>query len=318
MTPDFNSASAPDLDLAVYDTASLAGYHDKLEAAISLLSKSEVGRHIAQDAIAKDYVIVVEDAPANETPEQYKTRERGSVDHEQKIIFIRKENDVASLALTLLHELAHVRQHVSANLKADFEDQPATIIRKLVAMEADARAVEIAFAISLYKTNPELLDKIAERGETHGVATLAEKLKARDDISCEDAMAERFLLYYHAIASRERREIAALSAIARAGTDAIRDEKLFTRETDIACIARMVQDVSCIPYLERQVANGTLANPFYSAVAEESFADMAKIQKYRRENPALKDEAPWDCHVYRVMAEGTLRQGPQPPGPATP
>lgn len=316
MTPDFNNAAPQDLDLAVYDTASLAGYQDTLEAAIRLLTRSPLARKIAQDAIAEDYVIVIEDAPASETPEQYKTRERGSVDHEQKIIFLRKEDDVASLALTLVHELAHVRQHVTGNLRADFADAPLTIIRKLVAMEADARAVELAFAMTLYKPHPELLDHIAERGETHGVATLVEKLKAKDNIAVEDAMEARFLLYYHALHMREPRERAALSVIARAGADVIRDEKLFTREIATADLMARLESVSGLSYLSKEKKAADPDAPFYTAVSKESYAALAQIQSCRRENPGLANEADWDAFVYQ--ASDAPPSAPKPAAPPAP
>ncbi len=293
LSPSFNGGALPDLDLAVYDTESLQDFHDTLEAAISLISQSPYARKIAQAAIDADYVVVIEDTPKGETPEEFRTRERGSVDHPQKIIFIRKENDVETLALTLFHELAHVSQRVTCGIEVSgLEDRPLTLLKKLLMMEADARAQELALAIELRSKYPTLLEKAAAKAESFAVDDLVLKIN-QCSITTEAAMMERYNIYFSTAPLRLAREEAVLSMLERLGRDQLQDPALFSKTvSDSDLVAAFATHGA--PYLQNH--DSDLA----SAVSTDNFDRFQRLWAIRAENPAIAHETPRLPPVYKV------------------
>lgn len=302
---NFNDASPPDLDLSVYDTESLRGFENTLEEAISILSKSPLARSIAQAALDADYVIVVE------SDKKTMRDDLAFVDHEQKLIFLHKQDDAEKLSLTLMHELTHISQHINANVAADIKDTPLVMLKKLLVMEADARAHEIAFAISLFEKHPALIDRVAEKGENHMVKALIDKIKPKlPDVNLSTVMVARFKAFYLQTSLREEREDALLSMLETLDKKTLQDETLFRRtEIDADIFERL--DKQSIPYLAKHRDYIALENPIMSAIGKKSLARLETLEKLRHENPLTAKEAPWQAPVYKIIADPIKPKKPQ-------
>lgn len=315
----FNGSALPDLDLSVYGTESLKGFEQTLEKAISLLSRSPLARKTAEAAIAADYVIVVENAPENETPEQYRARERGHVDHAQKLIFLRKETDPFMLALTLVHELAHVSQRVSGGIRTDsLEDHPLALLKKLLAMEADARAQEMGFALEMYGTHPDLIDIAARKRGNRMVESLVDKIRPRLPHDLDKhvldkgaVMAAAFKAFYGEHDNRMERENALFSFLEAQDEKTLQDPSHFIRGISDADLLERLDRGGTSYLLVRKDYIG-LDGAFMCAISEKSLGHLAALEERRNKNPAVAAGERWQAPAYKTV-RGQSRGGPPRP-----
>lgn len=313
-------AAAPILSLDVYDTPGLRGFEHTLEEAIFILSQSPTARRLADAAQNAGYVIVMMD-------DAEQTNLRGYVDHEQRLVFLAKEEDPRLLALTLGHELTHVSQKINGGIDVNVKtDAPLNAIFKLLAIEADARAHEMQIAAELsYPAQqntarlsfPEILSLAAAKSENRFVKALLNHVAPRlqdGTLETPKFMAACFKSFYGDVGLRVTYENVVMRHLARFDTDVFKNPAHFQNITDADSLMRNI-DGHSMPYLAQNKAHVDLSAPTYHAVSAQTLALVKQMQDIRRENPANQNEAAWQAPAFAQIAvvQNTSEQKPKGP-----
>lgn len=306
------------LALPVYDTPEIRGFESTIEEAIFILSQSDTARTFAETAIAADYVIVIADDENKNL--------RGYVDHEQRLFFLAKEQDPRLLALTLGHELVHVSQKVKGGIEIDTRlDHPQDAIRKLLAMEADARAheiliaTELAFADQKSKTPrptfSEIFNMAAEKSENPLVAGLLRNIEGKlqtGNVAPDKLLAACFKSFYGETSFRRTYENVVVRKLAQYDAETFQTAGHFQRRIDAETLTNSI-DAHSTPYLAANKQHVDLTAPIYHALSQETQAFLQAAQKIRFENPALVQEAPWQAPTFASLAQNLPpARGPKP------
>jgi len=305
------------LPLPVYDTPEIHGFESTIEEAIFILSQSETARKFAATAMAADYVIVIADDENKNL--------RGYVDHEQRLIFLAKEQDPRLLALTLGHELAHVSQKVNGGIEIDTRlDHPQDAIRKLLAMEADARAHEILIATELSFADQkdkaprasfsEIFNMAAEKSENPLVTGLLRNIEGKlqtGDVAPHKLLAACFKSFYGETSFRRTYENVVVRKLAQYDAETFQAPENFQRRIDADTLTRKI-DAHSTAYLAPNKEHVDLNAPVYHALSSETQIFLQAAQKIRFENPALTQEALWQAPTFADLAKNI----PQKKGPS--
>lgn len=184
----------PAPDIAVFDTPGLDGFKDTLEQALVVLGQHDIAMAFAAAVIEQDYVILaLEDSAMHDG-------ERASVDHDQKIVFLRRHDDALELALTLHHEFCHISQLHRGGLSMNLtQDHPHLSLKKLMVMEADARAHEARLALDLEPLFPGILKTMTDKSNNPAITELIARAGDRIDDKKDAVMAGVFKsIFLHA------------------------------------------------------------------------------------------------------------------------
>lgn len=299
--------AAPLSDLTVFETPELAGFEAAAEEAIFILSQSETGRRLMQNAIGAGYGVVFVDDPDKNL--------RGYVDWEQKLVFLAKETDPRLLALTLGHELAHVSQHVNGGVNINvIKDHPLHTLKKFLAIEADARAYEIIIALELeYPAAAEDRDRIRFGGMAQVAATKVDidvmpKLVASmvprladGSLTRDRAMAACFRAFYYDIALRATYENRLMTRIEGLDPAIITAADSFAGRTDsIDFMTRL--DGHDIAYLRKHADVANIDDPLLAAVCERTATRLQNLQAQRAVNDNAADAKDWKAPIYAPAA----------------
>lgn len=307
------------LPLDVYDTPALHGFEQTLEEAIFILSQSPTARRLADAATNGDYgIVIMEDDPDSNL--------RGYVDHEQRLIFLAKEEDPRLLALTLGHELTHVSQKINGGIDVNVrKDQPLDAIYKLLAMEADARAHEMLIAAELsYPASksvnqisfPGTLDLAAHKSENGFVKALLQHVRPRLEdgtIATDKFMAACFKGFYGDVGLRITYENVIVRKLASYDADDFQNPAHFQNATPPAALAKDI-DAHNIAYLEKNKAHVDLAAPLFRAVSAQTLDVLKQVQDIRRQNNAATAEADWYAPGFADIAAPKNAPAPAPKG----
>lgn len=314
-------AAVESLALDVYETPELRGFEPVIEEAIFILSQSPTAQRLADAARNGEYVIVMmEDDPAQNL--------RGYVDHEQRLIFLAKEQDPRLLALTLGHELTHVSQKINGGIDIDVRsDQPLNAVFKLLAMEADARAHEMLIAAEL--TYPPatpagqisfagVIDLAAAKSENRFVQALLQHVRPKMEdgtLAADKFMAACFKAFYGDVGLRMTYENVIVRKLASYDTAVFRDSAHFQNAPAPAALAKDI-DAHSIAYLEKNKAHVDLSAPLFHAVSAQTLDVLKQVQDIRRENPANAAEAPWQAPSFaQIAARQNATAAPKVPQP---
>lgn len=312
--------AAPILPLDVYDTPELHGFEDTVEEAIFILSQSPTARRLADAAQNAAYVIVMMGDDENKDL-------RGYVDHEQRLIFLAKEQDPRLLALTLGHELTHVSQKVNGGIDISvLNDPPLRAIYKLLAIEADARAHEMQIAAELsYPAEkdtgqiafPEILALAASKSENRFVKALLHHVAPRlqeGTLETPKFMAACFKSFYGDAGLRVTYENVILRQLATFDTADFQNPAHFQTTTTADDLTRAI-DAHSMPYLAQNKAHVDLSEATYHAVSAQTLALVKQVQDIRRDNPAVPKEATWQAPAFAQIAvvQNTVVQKPKGP-----
>lgn len=290
----------PDLDLAVYETDNLAPYLDTIDAAIFLLSQSPIARQLAETAIAADYTIIVQHAKPDQPLTQY-----GYVDSDSKLIFVYPVEDVRVLALVLAHELTHVSQIIKGGLDLNIlNEDPLSSIRRITAMEADARTHELGVALELERAGiAGMLDCAAAKSNNPQVENVVRGLQAQSTPA--DLMADTFLTLYSMADLRASYEEGVLEALEAAPEDVIKDHVYLAADTPIAKVVECLNTHAPQPYLANRGMEQTLDSMYCRAV------DMENV----RQIEAIAERSGRDRHAFTggvAIYKSVPRNAPKP------
>jgi len=313
-------AAAESLALDVYDTPELRGFESVIEEATFILSQSPTARRLADAAKNGAYVIVMmEDDPAQNL--------RGYVDHEQRLIFLAKEEDPRLLALTLGHELTHVSQKVNGGIDVNVRsDRPLSAIFKLLAMEADARAHEMRIAAEL--TYPAaaptgqvsfagLIDLAAAKSENRFVQALLQHVRPKMEdgtLAADKFMAACFKAFYGDTGLRATYENVILRKLAAYDAAVLQDPAHFQNAAAPAALAKDI-DAHSIAYLEKNKTHVDLSAPLFHAVSAHTLDILKRAQDIRRENHANAAEADWQAPSFAQIVTRQNDSAATPKGP---
>lgn len=263
------------LDIAVYDTPSLAGFQHTLEQAILILSQSDTARHFGQAVIDHDYVVLVEDKDG------LKDDETGATDHDQKIIFLRKNDDARAIAIVLSHEFCHVSQRVNGGIVMDLKgDHPHHSLKKFMMQEADARAHEIGIAIELEPLFNGITQMTVDKSNNPILEKLVEKAGADITTKRDAVMAGCFKSVFLHMPIRNDYEGNLLQRVANLGADILSDAQNLTN-TETAGALMTAFDKHGAHYLTKHSAYIADTQPPVTAVTQKSFAALCQIEQLR-------------------------------------
>ena len=312
--------AAPILPLDIYDTPELRGFEQNIEEAIFILSQSPTARRLADAAQNAEYVIVMMGDDENKNL-------RGYVDHEQRLIFLAKEEDPRLLALTLGHELTHVSQKINGGIDVNVRtDQPLNAIYKLLAMEADARAHEMHIAAELsYPAQknagriafPEVITLAADKSENRFVKALLKHAQPRladGSIETHKFMAACFKAFYGDVGLRATYENVVIRKLAGYDTETFQNPAHFQNATDAKTLTRNI-DGHSIAYLAQNNAHVDLAAPIFHAVSAQTLDVVKQVQDIRRENKATAHEPAWQAPGFAQIAAAAKAPAQKPKGP---
>lgn len=309
------------LPLDVYDTPELHGFEKTLEEALFILAQSPTATRLADAATNGGYVIVM----MKDDPE---SRLRGYVDHEQQLIFLAPETDPRQLALTLGHELTHVSQKINGGIDINVkEDAPLHAIRKLLAMEADARAHEILIATELSFpadsdsgtkiSFPEIIDIAAQKSENPLVAALLKHARPQIEsgtLATDKLLAACFKSFYGETGFRATYENVVTNKLTAYRREDFQNPAHFQRGITADDLTNSI-DAHSICYLAKNKQHVDLDAAIYQAVSPRTLDILQQVQSIRRENPACVAEAPWQAPLYQdVAAKPAPQQKPKAPG----
>jgi hypothetical protein len=328
------------MPLPVADTPGLRGREDLIEAALLVLSQSPTGAALMQRGIDADYHIHLDPPVIGGAGAESEADANGSADHENKRINLRAVDDPYALALTIGHELAHVDQFVTGGLDIHIrEDHPVTALKKLLAMEADARAQEMLIAIELAHGRkddpadrlrfPQMIEKATSGMGIALIAKLMETAAPRlpDDIAVDKVMAGVFKGFYTAPGLRRHYENTILHTLEKQSAQDLQDPANFqgtiTAEDLMARIDAALEKraaaTGAVPYLQKNAAGYIdIESPALLSLSQATQDRLDKLAARRHENPATQNDAPWKAAVYTVAkpAEstpaGTAKQGFRP------
>lgn len=312
--------AAPILPLDVYDTPELHGFEQTVEEAIFILSQSPTARRLADAAQNAEYVIVMMDDAENKNL-------RGYVDHEQRLIFLAKEEDPRLLALTLGHELTHVSQKVNGGIDVNVKtDQPLNAIYKLLAMEADARAHEMQIAAELsYPAQknadqisfPDVIALAANKSENRFVKALLQHVEPRladGSVDTHKFMAACFKAFYGDVGLRTTYENVIIRKLAGYDAETFQNPAHFQNAMDAQTLTRNI-DGHSIAYLAQNKAHVDLGAPIFHAVSAQTLDIVRQVQDIRRENKATAHEPAWEAPSFAQIAAAAKTPAPKPKGP---
>jgi hypothetical protein len=305
------------LPLDVYDTPALGGFEQTLEEAIFILSQSPTARRLAAAATSGDYgIVIMEEDPDSNL--------RGYVDHEQRLIFLAKEEDPRLLALTLGHELTHVSQKINGGIDVNVRnDRPLDAIYKLLAMEADARAHEMLIAAELsypaHKTAdqisfPEIIDLAAGKSENSFVKALLQHVRPRIEdrtVATDKFLTACFKGFYGDIGLRMTYENVIVRKLASYDTQDFQNPAHFQNTLDAATLAKNI-DAHSIVYLAKNKAHVDLAAPLFRAVSAQTMDVLKQVQDIRRKNSVTAPEADWYAPGFADIAVPKNAPAPAP------
>lgn len=313
--------AAETLPLDVYDTAELHGFEPVLEEAFFILAQSKTATRLADAATNGGYVIVMMQDDPN-------TNLRGYVDHEQQLIFLAREKDPRALALTLGHELTHVSQKTNGGIDIDVRmDAPLHAIKKLLAMEADARAHEmlIATELSFPAENgtgvkisfPEIIDIAAQKSENPLVAALLKHARPQIEagtLAANKLLAACFKSFYGEAGFRATYEKVITDKLCTYSREDFQNPAHFQREIAADDLIQKI-DAHSICYLDKNKQHVDLESPVYQAISPRTRDILSQLQNIRRENPACAAERTWDAPLYLDIANKLAPQTkPKAPG----
>lgn len=328
------------LPLPVAGTKGFEGREETIEAALVILSQSPTGRAMMQTAIDADYTIYIDPPVIGGAGPEDEADANGGADHENRRINLRGTDDAYALALTIGHELCHVEQFVNGGLCIHIrEEHPVSALKKLLAMEGDARAHEMLIAIELAygrKDDPEgrlrfpqMIDKAVEGMGIPVVAKLMEAVAERlpDDVAHDKIMAGVFKGFYNAPGLRRHYENTILHGLERQDAKDLRDPAQFQGQISAAdlmaridaAVGRREAQTGVTPYLQKNAPGYIdLDDPAFLSVGAATQARLDRLSALRHENPAAGDEMPWRAAVYEIVKPPQEKPGkpqkPKPPG----
>jgi len=310
------------MPLPVADSPGLEQHRDAIEAALLILSQSATGRALLQTAIDAGYAIHLDPPVIGGAGPENEEDANASADHENRRINMRGLGDAHALALNLGHELAHISQFVDGGLDIHIRDEhPGSALKKLLAMEGDARAHEILIAMELQygeKDSPEgrllfpgMIEKAVEGMGIPMVAKLMQAVapKLPDGIAPDKVMAGVFMSFYTAPGLRRHYEDTILHMIEKQAVEDLKNPAMFRGETaatdimarlDAAMEARRAQ-TGAVPYLQKNAAEYIdLDAPTQFSVSAQTQERLDRLAAIRHENPETAHDKPWRLPVYNV------------------
>lgn len=291
----------PDLDLAVFETDNLAPYLDTIDAAIFLLSQSPIARQLAETAIAADYTIIVQHAKPDQPLTQY-----GYVDADNKLIFVYPVEDARVLALVLAHELTHVSQIVRGGLDLNVLDEhPLSTIRRITAMEADARVHELGVALELDRAGiAGMLADAVTKSNSPYVNDVVRNMPAT--ATPAELMADAFLTLYRMADLRASYEESVIAALEGAADDLIRDQIYLSAETPVAKVVDRLNSHAHAPYLADRGIEAALDSMLCRAIDAENINRIEAIaERSGRDRHAFTGGIP----VYKAVPKNAPKPG---------
>lgn len=310
------------LPLDVYDTPELHGFEPVLEEALFILAQSKTATRLADAATNGGYVIVMmQDDPASDLC--------GYVDHEQQLIFLARAQDPRQLALTLGHELVHVSQKVNSDLDIDVRmDAPLHAIKKLLAMEADARAHEILIATELSFpagnddgtkiSFPEIIDITAQKSRNPLVAALLKHARPQIEagtLAADKLLAACFKSFYGETNFRATYEKDITDKLCTYSREDFQNPAQFQRSVTADELIQMI-DTHSICYLAKNKQYVDFESAVYQAISPRTRDILTQLQNIRRENPNCAAEDAWDAPLYLDIANKLTSQ-PKPKAPGS-
>ena len=265
----------PALDIAVFDTESLQGFQKTLEQAIFILSQSDTARYFGQAVIDHDYVVLVEDK------KDMKRGETGATDHDQKIIFLTKNDDAQALAIVLSHEFCHVSQRINGGIFMDLRgDHPHHSLKKFMMQEADARAHEIGIAIELEPAFNGIIQMTVDKSNNPILEKLVEKAGADIAAKRDAVMAGCFKSVFLHMPIRNDYEGNLLQRIASLGADVLSDAQNLSH-TETAGTLMVAFNKHGAAYLDKHSAYIADSLPPVTAVTQQSYTSLRQIEQLR-------------------------------------
>lgn len=325
VTQEDGKRARPAIELDLADTPAAHENLKLIEAALLILSQSDTGRYLLQTAKDADYLIVANPPTVGGAGRDHESDAQASADFENRLINLKCDADPLTLAFRIAHELAHVTQF-AAGLTLDIcGPHPASALRQLLAQEADARAYEMKVAIDLATVKagspadrlvfPEALDIAAESiGNSFG-KNLVERIRPKlqdGTLKPENAMLATFKGFYNSISLRAHYEATILHGLQKKDASVLQDPENFRQWRDADDIIKRL-DARGTPYLAAAPEGYIDLDCPMMASAHPATLDAFKtLEKIRHENPATRNDRPWEMESYVIKPAPANAAAPAP------
>lgn len=295
-----------------------------MDGAMEIASQSPMGRAILQAAQDGGLRIVYK-------PELCDQLQAGAgLDYRNNTIFFGDIfEDPLIFAITLCHEARHFNQLQSGE-KIDSTYTPSSMLKMMMASEADARAYQIQVGLELaflkdakgdYRYPETLNELFVTLKEIPAIADLFDKAIENPKMLADGSlMKECFEGFYASGWLRRTYEDHIFSTISYFH-EALGSEKFHTKTMDSAQILTGLHNPD-YPYLKDNFSSDLLDRPFYTAIDEETAENVRKIRLMRSELTGRPENGSgWSFPNTYKMVQGdpytppnaVLNETPKPP-----